>query len=126
MPLNDRQKAFADYYIECGNASEAARRAGYSEKTARAIGSENLTKPDICEYIAERTKAAENKRIASADEVMQFYTAVMRGEVQDQFGLEAGLDTRIKAANELMKRHTAASDKPSTNDVPVLVDVRPE
>lgn len=126
MPLNDRQKAFANYYIECGNASEAARRAGYSEKTAGSTGSENLKKPEIAAYIAERTKPTEAKRIASADEVMEFYTAVMRGEVADQFGLDPALDTRIKAANELMKRHAAAADKPSTNDVPVLVDVRPE
>ena len=45
--MNGRQKAFADYYIECGNAAEAARKAGYSVNTARQMGKENLTKPYI-------------------------------------------------------------------------------
>ena len=47
MNLTPKQRAFADFYIELGNATEAARRAGYSAKTAKSIGAENLTKPDI-------------------------------------------------------------------------------
>lgn len=109
--LNDRQKKFADYFIECGNATEAARKAGYKEKSAYSIGSENLRKPEIAAYIEERTKPAEDKRIADADEVMMFYTSVMRGEVADQFGLEASLDTRLKAGESLMKRYIAAKSK---------------
>ena len=48
-------------------------------------------------------KQVEDRRIASATEILQFYTSVMRGEVLDQFGIEASLDTRIKSANELAK-----------------------
>ncbi len=44
MKLTPKQKAFADYYIQTGNATEAAIKAGYSKKTARFIGNENLTK----------------------------------------------------------------------------------
>jgi phage terminase small subunit len=109
--LNARQKAFADYYIECGNATEAAKKAGYSDKTAYSIGGENLKKPEISEYIAERMAEQQSKRIASADEVMEFFSAVMRGEKKDQFGLDASLDTRISAAKEIMKRHAAATDR---------------
>ena len=54
MNLTPKQRAFADFYIELGNAAEAARRAGYSAKTAKSIGAENLTKPDIKIYIARR------------------------------------------------------------------------
>lgn len=108
--LNERQKAFADFYIECGNASEAARRAGYSPKTAGAIGGENLEKPEISAYIAQRLKEAEKKRVASADEVLEFFSAVMRGEVKDQFGLETSVDTRLNAGKELMKRYNAAKN----------------
>ena len=54
MALTPKQQAFADYYIECGNATEAAKRAGYSEKTAYAIGNENLNKLEVSEYIAAR------------------------------------------------------------------------
>ena len=92
--LKPRQKAFADYYIECGNATEAAKRAGYSDKTARQIATENLTKPSICEYIAERVKPTEEKRIATGDEIMQFFTSVMRGEVLDAFDLPPSLAAR--------------------------------
>lgn len=46
-PLTRKQRVFVAEYIQCWNASEAARRAGYSEKTAYAIGSELLRKPEI-------------------------------------------------------------------------------
>ena len=108
--MNPRQKAFADYYIETGNATKAAVKAGYSERTARFIGGENLTKPNIAQYIKERMEQADRKRIASADEVIAFYTAVIRGEIKDQFGLDASLADRIKAADSLMKRYNVADD----------------
>ena len=109
--MNARQKAFADYYIQFGNAAEAARKAGYSEKTADSIGRENLRKPTIAQYIKERTDALDKERIASADEVMQFYSDVIRGKIKDQFGLDASLNDRIKAADSLMKRYNIAEDK---------------
>lgn len=56
MALSALQEAFITEYIKCRNATEAARRAGYSVKTARQIGSENLSKPDILEEIQRRTK----------------------------------------------------------------------
>ncbi len=105
MPLTPRQKAFADYYIETGNASEAARRAGYKNDVS---GRENLQKPTVSAYIAERLRPTEEKRIATADEVMVFYSAVMRGEVKDAFGLDPALSDRINAGKEIMKRHAAA------------------
>ena len=49
--------------------------------------------------------------IAESDEVLKFYTAVMRGEVKDQFGLDASLSDRLKAGDSLMKRYAAASDR---------------
>lgn len=109
--LTPKQKAFADEYIRCGNATEAARKAGYSAKTAEVIGCENLRKPNVAEYIEERMKKIDEERIASADEVLRFYSSVMRGEVVDQFGLEAALDTRLKAADSLMKRYAVFADK---------------
>lgn len=105
MKLTPKQKKFCDYYIETGNASEAARRAGYSEKTARTIGQQNLAKRAIKNYISERMKNQDRERVASADEVIAFYTAVMRGEVKDQFGIEASLSDRLKAGENLMRRY---------------------
>lgn len=105
--LTPKQKAFADEYIKCPNASEAARKAGYSAKCAGQIGEQNLKKLEISAYINERLKQIEADRVASADEVMRFFSSVMRGEVSDQFGLEASLDTRLSAGKELMKRYNA-------------------
>ena len=109
--LTPKQKAFADYYIECGNASEAARRAGYSPKTAEKIGSENLQKPEISAYIQERMAQQDADRVATADEVVRFYSSVMRGEVKDSFGLDASLSDRLKAADSLMKRYAVGADR---------------
>lgn len=120
MPLTSKQKAFADYYIETGNASEAARRAGYKNDVS---GRENLQKPTISAYIAERLRPDEEKRIATADEVVQFYTAVMRGEVKDQFGLDAALTERLKAADALMKRFAATDAAKDIDRVTVVIDV---
>lgn len=111
MMLTPKQKAFANYYIECGNATEAAKKAGYSENTARQIATENLSKPSISDYIQERMAQQDANRVASADEVVRFYTSVMRGEVKDSFGLDASLADRIRAADSLMKRYAVGADR---------------
>ena len=85
MALTPKQKAFADYYIECGNATEAAKKAGYSEKTAYAIGNENLNKPEISEYISAR--------------------------MEEQTKNRASLSDRLKAGDSLMKRYMAGGYK---------------
>jgi phage terminase small subunit len=109
--LTEKQKAFADAYIETGNQTEAARRAGYSSKTAYSIGNENLKKPEVSAYIKSRMAELESQRVASADEVMRFFSSVMRGEVKDQFGLDASLQDRLNAGKELMKRYAAIEPK---------------
>lgn len=123
MALTPKQKAFADYYIETGNAAESARRAKYNPKTAECMGRENLRKPAIASYIAERLAPTEAKRIATADEVMQFFSDVMNGKVKDQFGLEASLSDRLNAGKELMKRHAVADATKKVEGVTVVIDV---
>ncbi len=121
--LTPKQKAFADNYIISGNATEAAKQAGYSEKTARFIGAENLTKPNILEYIKERTTPTEQKRVATGDEVMQFFTRVMNGEEKDAFGLDASLDTKIKAAVELAKRTCDIKDSKADGGITIINNI---
>lgn len=111
MKLTPKQKAFADEYLICGNAAEAARKAGYSSKTATVIGSENLSKPNILEYIAERQKQIEDSRIANIKEVLEFYSSVLRGEIKDQFDMDASLSDRLAAGRELMKRYEKADEQ---------------
>lgn len=108
--MTPKQKKFCEYYLQSGNAADAARKAGYSEKTANKIASENLTKPDIAQYIAERMGNQDKKLIADTDEVLRFYSSVMRGEVKDQFGLDASLADRLKAGDSLMKRYSAGGN----------------
>ena len=80
MALTDKQRLFCEEYLIDLNATQAAIRAGYSEKTARKIGSENLTKPDIRAYIENRLAEKEDALIAKQDEVMKYLTSVMRRE----------------------------------------------
>lgn len=123
--MTPKQKKFCEYYIQSGNATDAARKAGYSEKTARAIGNENLTKPDIQAYIHERVGDQDKNLVADADEVLRFYSAVMRGEVKDQFGLDASLSDRLKAGDSLMKRYAAGgSKKNETEDDPITKSLK--
>lgn len=111
--MTERQRAFADYYIACGNAAEAARKAGYSEKTADRTGSEYLRKPEIAAYIQERLAEMERRRVADADEVMAFFTSVMRGELKDARGKTENIPVkeRLRAGEDLIKRHAAVTDR---------------
>lgn len=112
--LTPKQRAFADYYLQCGNASEAARKAGYSEKTAFRIGQENMQKLAIKAYIGERMQPKNDKRVADLEEVLAYLTGVVRGEIKDQFGLDASLQDRTKAAQELLKRYAVADMRQAT------------
>ncbi len=113
--MSEKQKAFCDHYITSTNATEAAIKAGYSKKSARAMGCENLTKPYIKEYIELRLKELEDARVADATEVLQYLTRVMRGEEKDQFDMEASLQDRTKAAELLGKRYRLFVDKQEIN-----------
>ena len=109
--MSEKQKAFCDFYIESLNATQAAKDAGYSDKTARSTGCENLTKPNIKEYIDLRLAELEEQRIANAEEVLQYLTRVMRGEEKDAFDLDASLQDRTKAAELLGKRYKLFTEK---------------
>ena len=119
--LTEKQKRFIDYYIETANATESAKRAGYSEKTAKNIGAENLTKLNF--FIQKKLEEKEEDRIASQDEVLQYLTKVMRGELKDQFGLDASLQDRTKCAELLGKRYGTFKEKVDVNgSIPVVIE----
>ena len=116
--LTEKQKRFIDYYVETANATESAKKAGYSFKTAKNIGAENLTKLNY--FIQERLQQLEDNRIASQEEVLQYLTKVMRGEEKDQFGLDASLQDRTKCAELLGKRYGTFKEKVDvTGNIPV-------
>jgi phage terminase small subunit len=102
--MNPKQREFADNYLICGNATEAAEKAGYSKRSARTTGARLLANADTKAYIAHKLEVMESERIADMDETLAFLTAVMRGQVKDQFGLDPALSDRLVAARELLKR----------------------
>lgn len=114
--LTTKQKIFCDEYIKSGNAKEAAIKAGYSPKTAKSIGQENLTKPDLKAYIDAKMAEIESHKIADAKEVLEFYTKVLRDEVAEEVPMSTADDVvvikkkpsfkdKITASKEIMKRY---------------------
>ena len=103
--LTPKQKKFCDEYLKLGNATQAAKNAGYSEKTAYRTGADNLKVPHILDYINARQEQIASKDIADIEEIMKYLTDVMRGKSKDQFDLDASLSERTKAAQELLKRN---------------------
>ncbi len=113
VKLTKKQKTFCEAYLRTGNASAAAREAGY--KQAAAQGSENLQKPYILAYLNSRIEKADRKMIADTNEVLAFYTATMRGSVQDG-DYPPGLTDRIRAAEALMRRLQVVEDRKALQD----------
>lgn len=138
--VTEKQKRFCDLYIKLGNATEAAAQAGYSRKTAKVIGQENLTKPYLREYIEGRLAELESSRVADAKEVLQYLTAVMRGEKDEEVVVTEGVGEgrseartmkkkiggrdQVKAAELLAKRYGLLTDnvKVSGEGVVQIVD----
>ena len=94
--MNQRQRAFCEAYLKCGNAAEAAIKAGYSPKSARSIGQRLLTFADIREYLAQRNAQIIAENTATLEEIYSFWTVTMR----DQASKPAD---RLKASELLSK-----------------------
>ena len=94
--MNQRQRAFCEAYLKCGNAAEAARKAGYSARTARSIGQRLLTYADIREYLADRNAEIMAENTATLEEIRSFWTTTMRDQ-------EAKPTDRLKASELLSK-----------------------
>ena len=102
--LTEQQKIFCREYVKTGNGQQSAIKAGYKETTARHQASQLLTRQHIKDEITRLNQRKENKAIMDAQEVMELFSAVARGEIKDQFGLDASLADRLKAMNEIAKR----------------------
>lgn len=125
--MNERQKRFADEYIRTANAHQSAIRAGYSEKYARTNAHKLLANEGVKSYCEARFEELKKQSIAEQDEVLQYLTAVMRGEQEDEenivvskgdyaqevekHGKRADTAQRIKSAELLGKRYAIFTDK---------------
>lgn len=118
--MTAKQQLFCDEYLICLNATQAAIRAGYSEKTARQIGQENLTKPAIAEYIEKRMAEKEDALIAKQDEVMKYLTAVMRRELSEHVVVTTTEERSYYKPDEngTMRKQTEKKETPKIVEIP--------
>lgn len=139
---NSKWKVFADEFIESGNASEAYVKAGYNSKSESSIrknASRLMTNEDVKAYIDARSKYIEVKseahKIATAEEVMEFYTRVLRKEEKEQVVIataksveivekEPSLKDRMSAAREIVKRYPNISPMEQARLRRLLADAR--
>lgn len=120
--MTEKQKKFADEYLIDTNATQAAIRAGYSEKTAYSQGQRLLKNVEVSTYIEGQLDKISGENIADAKEVMEYLTSVMRGEAEDQVlrfigdgyqektYLQVSTKDRTRAAELLGKRYGIFKD----------------
>lgn len=102
MELKPQYKLFADNYIENGgNATEAARDAGY--KSPEVQGCRLLKNDNVLAYIAERQGQIEATRLMTLEDIQEFRARVIRGEEKDAFDMDVSVTDKLKAANDLEK-----------------------
>ena len=123
MALSDKQKRFCDEYLIDLNATQAAIRAGYSEKSARQIGTENLTKPSVKEYIESRMREKEKELVADQNEVMRYLTAVMRREKTENVVVTLKEETTkyVKDEDGTMRKQTIKREVPKIVQIPAML-----
>lgn len=125
--LTLKQQKFADKYIISGNATQSAIKAGYSEKYANTNAVKLLQNTTIKAYLDERLTELNSKKIADQQEVLEFFTAAMRGELTEPMAIGLGdgvqqiievrpnIATRKSAAVELAKRYGLSTAKVDVN-----------
>ena len=120
--MTTKQKRFCQEYLIDLNATQAAIRAGYSEKSAYSVGQRMLKNVEVKKYIVEQVERLKNEKISSAQEVLEYLTSVMRGEQKEQVPLmyydkqileekSASIKDRLKAAELLGKRYALFTEK---------------
>ena len=121
--LSIKQKRFADEYIISGNAYQSALKAGYSKNYSKGNVVKLLENVSVKAYIDERLAEINNRKIADQQEVLEYLTSVMRGEVTEPLtvldgdGYQKVIDalpsvaTRNKAAELLGKRYRIFTEK---------------
>lgn len=140
--LNIRQRNFCREYTIDLNATQAALRAGYSKKTAYAIGFNLLKKVEIQAEIKRQMESKDKERVATQDEVLQLLTDLARGTMQEEvvavegqgdgyseariLKRQAAPKDRAKALELLGRRYGLFLDKVQLTEPPVIVDDIPD
>lgn len=130
--LTHKQQRFVDEYFASGNATQAALKAGYSERTAARTGSENLQKPLIKKAISEKMEEIETHKIMDAVEYLQTLTAIARGETTEEqlanngdvVTLKTRTSDRLAALRELGKRFPVSSKMQAALELKTQAEAR--
>lgn len=109
--LTIKEAKFIDEYVQTGNIRQSVINAGYETKSPSMIGTNLMKKVYITEEIQTRMSLHEKKSIADRNEIMQFWTNMMRGEILDQFDMPTTNADKLKAAAELAKRGMDIEDR---------------
>ena len=103
--LTERQKRFADYYVETGNASEAYRKAGYSDCRGAGVNAAKLLKnTKIQKYVETRLEQAESERVASVQEILEYLTRGMRQELTEEVVVTVGHGNGFSSPEVITKK----------------------
>lgn len=131
--MNAKQRKFADEYLIDCNATQAAIRAGYNKKTAYSQGQRMLKNVEVKAYIDEQLERLHNKKTADAQEVLEYLTAVMRGQHREQTlqlvgdgvqtitDIDVSARERLKAAELIGKRYGMFKDNVNVDLEPVVI-----
>lgn len=134
--LNVRQDAFCLEYARCGNATEAAKKAGYAEKTAYSQGQRLLKNVEVQKRLQELAKIAEDAKIADIVEMQQKLTSIIRQEATEEVPMvvsngewsevemvkkSPSINNIISAIEKLGKMQGAFTDKVQVDMLPVII-----
>lgn len=112
--MTERQKKFAEYYAQCGNAAQSAIQAGYSEKYAGQNADKLLKNTNIADYIRELTEAAQTARIMTARERQAILSDIAKDKQNELSDRIRAIDTLNKMTGEYTQKIQAevrTSDK---------------
>lgn len=123
MKLTVKQQAFADYYIQYGNATQAYIEAGYKATTkgiAEVEGHKLLKNPKVAGYIEEKLQELSSSRIADAQEVLEYLTAVMRREMKETVvvTLSEEVSAYVPDDEGKMRKQTIKQERPELVEIP--------
>ena len=108
--MTSKMKKFCLEYANSGNATQSAKLAGYSEKTAKSQGERLLRQPEVKQFLQDLADEMQSSKIASAREMQEVLTSIIRGEWQEEVVMVEGCGDGVSEA--VIKKK-----KPSAKDV---------
>lgn len=109
-PMTERQKKFAEYYAQCGNAAQSAIQAGYSKKYANTNASKLLQNTTITEYIKQLTEDAQTARIMTARERQALLSDMAKDKQNELSDRIRAIDTLNKMTGEYTQKISIDGD----------------